>query len=519
MALVSNKSPTLTLARSHTVAFSGIDVKDVDVQVQISAGLPAFMIVGLPDKAVGESRERVRSALGALGLGLPAKRITVNLAPADLTKVGSHFDLPIALAVLVGMGALPGDAIQGYLALGELALDGTLQPVNGVLPASVAAAARGQGVICPEACGGEAAWLGSDIEILAAPNLLALINHFSGTQILTAPEPHPRESEPDYPDLTDVKGQETAKRALEIAAAGGHNLLMVGPPGSGKSMLASRLPGLLPPLDPAEILEVSMVQSVAGMLQEGRLTERRPFRSPHHAASAAAMVGGGTQARPGEVSLAHKGVLFLDELPEFSRSVLEALRQPLEAGMITVSRANHHATYPARFQLIAAMNPCRCGYMDNPLLACAKAPRCGRDYQGRISGPMLDRIDLHIEVPALAPQEMTQPSAGEPRAVVASRVAAARDIQAERFARSEKTDIRTNAEAEGELLDKIAAVDDKGRELLLRATERLHLTARGYHRVLRVARTIADLEGTDLILRSHVGEAISFRRAGIEQKG
>ncbi len=518
MALTSNKPSALNLARSHTVAFSGIDVKDVDVQVQISAGLPAFMIVGLPDKAVGESRERVRSALGALGLGLPAKRITVNLAPADLAKVGSHFDLPIALAVLVGMGALPGDAIQGYLALGELALDGVLQPVNGVLPAAVAAAARGQGLICPEVCGGEAAWLGNDVEVLAAPNLLALINHFNGAQILTPPEARTRDSEPDYPDLTDVKGQETAKRALEIAAAGGHNLLMVGPPGSGKSMLASRLPGLLPPLDPAEILEVSMVQSVAGMLEDGRLTERRPFRSPHHATSAAAMVGGGTQARPGEVSLAHKGVLFLDELPEFNRPVLEALRQPLEAGVITVARANHHVTYPARFQLIAAMNPCRCGYLDNPLLACAKAPRCGRDYQDRISGPMLDRIDLHIEVPALIPEEMTQPSAGETRAAVAERVATAREVQAERFSDLKHADIRTNAEAEGQVLDKIAAVDDKGRELLLRATERLHLTARGYHRVLRVARTIADLDGADQISRHHIGEAISFRRVGVEQK-
>jgi magnesium chelatase family protein len=518
MTLVANPPSTLGLARSHTVAFSGIDVKDVDVQVQISAGLPAFMIVGLPDKAVGESRERVRSALGALGLGLPPKRITVNLAPADLAKEGSHFDLPIALAVLVGMGALPGDAIQGFLALGELALDGTVQPVNGVLPAAVAAAARGQGLICPEATGGEAAWLGDEVNILAAPNLLALINHFNGQQLLAQPEARIRDGEPDYPDFTDIKGQETAKRALEIAAAGGHNLLMAGPPGSGKSMLAARLPGLLPPLDPAEILEVSMVQSVAGMLQDGKLTERRPFRSPHHATSAAAMVGGGMQARPGEVSLAHKGVLFLDELPEFNRPVLEALRQPLESGQITVARANHHVTYPARFQLIGAMNPCKCGYLDNPLLGCAKAPRCGRDYQARISGPLFDRFDLHIDVPALAPTEMTQPSTGEKRIVIAERVSKARDIQAERFTKLGHKKLRTNAEAEGELLDRIAVLDDKGRDLLLRATERLHLTARGYHRVLRVARTIADLDGAEQIARSHIGEAISFRRIALEGK-
>ncbi len=519
MALANDKSSILNLARSHTVAFSGIDVKDVDVQVQINAGLPAFMIVGLPDKAAGESRERVRSALRALGLGLPAKRITVNLAPAELTKVGSHYDLPIALAVLVAMGALPGDAIRGYLALGKLALDGTLQPIGGVLPAAIAAAARAQGLICPEICGGEAAWLGDDVEFLAAPNLLSLINHFNGPQILPPPAARIRDQEPDYPEMTDVQGQETAKRALEIAAAGGHNLLMIGPPGSGKSMLASRLPGLLPPLDPAEILEVSMVQSIAGMLKDGLLTENRPFRSPHHTTSAAAMIDGGTQARPGEVSLAHKGVLFLDELPEFSRPVLEALRQPLEAGVITVARANHHVTYPARFQLVAAMTPCRCGYMDNPLLACAQAHRCGRDYQSRISGPILDRIDLHIEVPALVPWEMPQPSASEPRQMVAARVAQAREIQSERFSKMGKKAMRVNAEAEGQLLDRIAVVDDPARQLLLRATERMHLTARGCHRVLRVARTIADLDGVDGVALHHVGEALSFRRAGIEPIG
>lgn len=336
MALATSASSSLGLARSHTVAFSGIDVKDVDVQVQISSGLPAFMIVGLPDKAVGESRERVRSALGALGLGLPPKRITVNLAPADLAKEGSHFDLPIALAVLVGMGALPGDAIQGYMALGELSLDGS------VLPAAVAAAARGQGLICPEACGGETAWLSNDVAILAAPDLLALINHFNGHQLLPAPTAQIRDEEPTYPDLTDIKGQETAKRALEIAAAGGHNLLMAGPPGSGKSMLAARLPGLLPPLDPAEILEVSMVQSVAGMLKEGKLTERRPFRSPHHATSSAAMVGGGVQARPGEVSLAHKAccswMSCRNSIARFSNpfaSRSKAVRSPSRAPTIT----------------------------------------------------------------------------------------------------------------------------------------------------------------------------------------
>ncbi len=509
----------LGVARARTVAFSGIDVKDVDVQVQISAGLPAFTIVGLPDKAVGESRERVRSALGAMGIGLPTKRITVNLAPADLQKEGSHFDLPIALALLVGMGALPADAIQGYLTLGELALDGAILPVNGVLPAAVAAAARELGLICPGQCGGEAAWLGRDIEILASANLLALINHFAGSQVLTPPNPEIASGGQDYPELGDIKGQETAKRALEIAAAGGHNLLLIGPPGSGKSMLAARMPGLLPPLDATEILDVSMVQSVAGMLQDGRLTERRPFRSPHHATSVAAMVGGGVHARPGEVSLAHKGFLFLDELPEFGRAVLEALRQPLEAGQVTVARANHHVTYPARFQLVGAMNPCRCGHLDNPILACGRAPRCARDYQGRISGPLFDRIDLHVEVPALTPIEMAAPVPGETNAQISARVASAREIQVERFATSTKQALRTNAEAEGELLDAIAAPDAHGSELLIRATERMHLTARGYHRVLRVARTIADLEATPQIGRSHIAEALSFRRMTPDRRG
>jgi len=516
---MSADSPSaLGVARMRTVAFAGIEVKDVDVQVQISAGLPAFTVVGLPDKAVGESRERVRSALGALGLGLPPKRITVNLAPADLQKEGSHFDLPIALGLLVGMGALPADATQGYLCLGELGLDGAIRPVNGVLPAAVAAAAREAGLICPERCGGEAAWLGEDIEVLAAPNLLALINHFNGAQVLCPPAPRLLEGRASYPELADIKGQETAKRALEIAAAGAHNLMLVGPPGAGKSMLAARLAGLMPPLDPAEILEVSMVASVAGLLHDGRLTEQRPFRSPHHATSVAAMVGGGPHARPGEVSLAHKGVLFLDELPEFNRAVLESLRQPLEAGRITVARANHHVTYPARFQLIAAMNPCRCGHLDNPVLACARAPKCARDYQSRISGPLFDRIDLHVEVPALAPAEMSVPAPSEPRERIAARVGKAREVQAERFAKLARPELRTNAEAEGELLDRIAEPDAAGRELLLRATERMHLTARGYHRVLRVARTIADLDGTAHITRAHIAEALSFRRLTPERR-
>ncbi len=344
------------VARVRTVAFQGMDVLTIDVQVHMANGLPAFTIVGLPDKAVGESRERVRAALAAMGLALPPQRITVNLAPADVLKEGSHFDLPIALGLLAAMGALPADEVATYSALGELGLDGALAPVTGVLAAAVHAGSQDRGLICPAAQGGEAAWAG-DVEILAAADLVALVNHFKGTQVLSQPKAALRAAAIQYPDLADIKGQETAKRALEIAAAGGHNLLMVGPPGAGKSMLAQRLPGLLPGLSAAEALEVSLIHSVAGELPDDGLVSQRPFRDPHHSASLPALVGGGMRARPGEVSLAHLGVLFLDELPEFSRQTLESLRQPMESGRAVVARANHHASYPARFQMVAAMNP------------------------------------------------------------------------------------------------------------------------------------------------------------------
>ena len=461
---------------------------------------------------MGESRERVRAAFNALGLALPPKRITVNLAPADLLKEGSHFDLPIALGLLAAMGVLPADELAGYVSLGELGLDGSLAAVSGVLPAAIAAAAAGRGLICPAIQGPEAAWA-DGIEILAPATLLALINHFKGTQVLARPQARLAEDAGDLPDLRDVKGQETAKRALEVAAAGGHNLLMIGPPGSGKSMLAARLPGLLPPLSGAEALEVSMIHSVAGQLAEGRLLRRRPFRDPHHSASVPALVGGGQRARPGEVSLAHAGVLFLDELPEFQRAALEALRQPLESGRVSVARANAHVGYPARIQLVAAMNPCRCGHLGDAALACGKAPRCGAEYQSRISGPLFDRIDLHVEVPAVNPADLSLPAAAEDSARVAARVAAARAIQADRFAAlAPGRSLRCNAEADGDLLERIAAPDADGRRLLTEAAEHMRLSARGYHRVLRVARTLADLAGGGGIGRLHVAEALSYRR-------
>jgi magnesium chelatase family protein len=500
------------VARVNTVAFRGVEVVGVDVQVQMSPGLPSFTVVGLPDKAVAESRERVRAALGALGLALPPKRITVNLAPADLAKEGSHFDLPIALGLLVSLGVLPEDEIAGYAALGELALDGALTAVAGVLPAALGAAASGRGIICPEACGAEAAWAG-ELEVLAPATLLALVNHFKGTQVLSPPEPRIDEEPESSLDLADIKGQETAKRALEVAAAGGHNLLMIGPPGAGKSMLAARLPGLLPPLEAAEILEASMIASVAGQLTGGRISRRRPFREPHHSASVAAMVGGGQRIRPGEISLAHLGVLFLDELPEFSRAVLESLRQPMESGRVTIARANAHVSYPARVQVVAAMNPCRCGHLDDPALACGRAPKCVIDYQSRISGPLFDRIDLHVEVPAVAPADLALPPPAEGSAEVAERVRAARATQTARYqALDNDPPIRTNAEADGELLMAIATPEAEGKALLAEAAGRLRLTARGYHRVLRVARTLADLEGSGAVRRIHVAEALSYRR-------
>ncbi|MBV9554200.1 MAG: YifB family Mg chelatase-like AAA ATPase [Alphaproteobacteria bacterium] len=500
------------VARIRTVAFHGVEVIDVEAQVTFVPGLPAFHVVGLPDKAVAESRERVRGALAALGLALPPRHITVNLAPADVVKEGSHFDLPIALGLLAAMDVLPQDEIAGYLAVGELALDGSLTGVAGVLLAALAASGRDIGIICPLACGGEAAWAG-EVEIVAAPTLLSIVNHFKGTQLLPPPEAKLAPPRGAGLDLKDVKGQESAKRALEIAAAGAHNLLMIGPPGSGKSMLAARLPGILPPLEPAEALELGMIQSVAGGLRGGALLRERPFRDPHHSASLPALVGGGIRPRPGEISLAHQGVLFLDELPEFHRAALEALRQPLETGRVSVARANGHVTYPARIQLVAAMNPCRCGWLSEPGRACGRAPRCAQEYQAKLSGPLLDRIDLTIDVPAVSPADLALPPPAEASADVAERVAAARARQTARYAKlPADRRVRTNAEADGELLDRIATPEEAGRTLMARAAERLRLSARGYHRVLRVARTLADLDGAATVARRHIAEALSYRR-------
>ena len=499
--------------RVSTVAFEGIEARAVDVQVQVAPGLPAFHVVGLADKAVSEARERVRAALIASGLALPARRITVNLAPADLPKEGSHYDLPIALGLMAAIGAIPHDALAGFTVLGELGLDGSIAPVAGVLPAAIGANARGEGLICPAACGPEAAWASPDMEIVAAASLIQLANHFKGTQVLMRPRPKNREADGTPLDLADIKGQESAKRALEVAAAGGHNLLMVGPPGAGKSMLAARLPSILPALSPAELLEVSMVASVAGEIAEGALTNRRPFRAPHHSASMPALVGGGLRAKPGEISLAHHGVLFLDEFPEFQPAVLDSLRQPLESGDVTVVRANYRVTYPARFMLVAAMNPCRCGHANDLGYACRRGPatRCAADYQGRLSGPLIDRIDLHIEVPAVTAADLILPAPTEGSREVAARVARARAVQTARYAALGLPHVRTNAQAQGPVLDQVAKPEGAGAALIRDAADAMRLSARGYHRVLRVARTLADLDGAETVGRLHLAEALSYR--------
>ena len=501
-------------ARVVTLAFQGVEAQRVDVEVQFSGGQVAFIVVGLGDKAVGESRERVRAAFSGLGLQLPSKRIIVNLAPADLPKEGSHYDLPIALAVMAAMGIIPPDRLTEWAAMGELSLDGRIVQVAGALPASVAAGALGLGLICPEACGAEAAWAG-DTQILAAPSLISLVNHFRGTQMLGPPKPGAILDGERVPDLKDVKGQENAKRALEIAAAGGHNLAFTGPPGSGKSMMAARLPGLLPPLSPAELLETSMIHSVAGLIAKGELTRARPFRTPHHSATMAALTGGGVRVKPGEVSLAHNGVLFLDELPEFSAQALDSLRQPLETGEVVVARANAHVRYPARFQLVAAQNPCKCGHGGPGRGACGRAPRCQTDYQMKVSGPFLDRIDLQIDVPPVSAADLALPAPSEGTAEAAARVAAARDLAAERATKSgHEHAAPVNARAEGEWLETIAELEPPAKALLARAAEANGLTARGWTRTLRLARTIADLEGAGPIKRVHVAEALIYRRVG-----
>ncbi len=497
-------------ALAYTVAFEGIEARMVEVQCAVAPGIPAFSIVGLPDKAVSEARERVRSALSSMAIALPSKRITINLSPADLPKIGSHFDLPIAVALLAALEIIPADDAEKTVALGELSLNGNLVPVLGALPAAMAAASEDRTLLCPYACGPEAAWVGT-ANVIAARTLADVIRHYNGQSVIAPSRPGEVTQAAQARDLSEVKGQERAKRAIEIAAAGRHHLLMVGSPGSGKSMLAARIPGILPPLTPSEALETSMIHSVSGLLDEGGISRERPFREPHHTASMAAIVGGGRGAKPGEISLTHNGVLFMDEFPEFPRTVLETLRQPIETGEVVVARANAHVKYPCRFMLVAAANPCKCGYLTDPARACSRAPICGEDYMGRISGPLMDRFDLRVEVPPVAFTDLDLPQDGESSEVVRDRVKMARAAQATRYA--DVTHVRVNADAEGKVLEDFATPDAEGRALLTRVAERFGLSARGYHRVLRVARTIADLDGEADVRQPHVAEAVSYRLA------
>ena len=497
-------------ASVKTVSFLGISTIEIDVQLQMLNGLPSFTIVGLPDKTVAESRERIRACLFSMGISLPAKRITVNLAPADVQKEGSHYDLPIALALLVAMDIVPHEEVANSIAIGELSLDGAIAKVLGVLPAAIFAKSCGKTLICPKSCAQEAAWAGDNV-ILAPGNLLELINHFNGTQLL--PKVSVKNNEytvhpAKYGCLSDIKGQIVAKRALEVAAAGSHNMLMLGPPGVGKSFLASRIPSILPPITPEEALEVTMIHSLAGQVNEVGLVIDRPYRAPHHSASLPALVGGGASAKPGEISLAHRGVLFLDELPEFSRATLEALRQPLETGDITISRANSHVTYPARIQLIAAMNPCRCGYLGNVQKECSRAPRCGEEYLRKISGPLLDRIDIFIDVPDVKVSDFSHSKDEiEPSSKVRERVIQARDMQAERY---KDKKFSTNAEADGHELERY--LTNEAKEILYKCVDKAKISARGYYRIVKLARTLSDLEGNDSIDKNHVSEALSYRR-------
>lgn len=496
-------------ASIKTVAFVGVSAIEIDVQIQIMNGLPAFTIVGLPDKAVAESRERIRASLFSMGISFPTKRITVNLAPADVQKEGSHYDLPIALAILVAMEVISQEDIDNMIAVGEMSLNGAIAKVPGVLPAAIYAKSQSKILVCPAECAKEAAWIGGET-VLAPGSLLALVNHFKGAQVLPRIDVKqlPNGSKSVRGCFSDIKGQVVAKRAMEIAASGGHNVLMLGPPGVGKSLIASRVPTILPPFTPEEALEVTMIHSLAGDTGEYGMVTERPYRSPHHSASLVALVGGGIYAKPGEISLAHRGVLFLDELPEFSRAALESLRQPLETGTISIARANKHITYPARIQLIAAMNPCRCGYLGITDKECTQAPKCGMEYMRKISGPLLDRIDMFIDVPGVKLEDFVQPKESiETSEQIRARVTNARKIQLERYKGMVE---RTNAEIDGHELEHY--LSESAKQLLYKCIDTAKISARGYYRIVKLARTLADMEGAGGIGEEYVAEAMGYRR-------
>ena len=488
------------VAHVKTITLSGINAVTVDIQVQIAPGMASFQIVGLPDGAVKESRERIRGAFHAMGIALPAKRITVSLSPADIFKEGNHFDLPIATGLLVALKALPQDTVENSFFMGELGLDASLKPVLGTLPAAIHAHAKGiEKLFIPKENATEAAWI-DDVDAYAISSLHDLFGHIKGQNPITPTKQKLRakaQTHKNKIDFSDIRGQESAKRAAEIAAAGG-----------GKSMIAARLSTIMPPPTSADMLDISMVHSIAGLMPLEGIISEKPFREPHHTASAVALCGGGIKAKPGEMSLAHKGILFLDELPEFPRQVLETLRQPLETGSITVSRANHHVTYPAKFQLIAAMNPSPCGYLGHPKIACTSTPKQIQNYRSKLSGPLLDRIDLHVDVAPVSIKEMHLPPAKENSTQIRLRVEKACEIQKQRY---NGTNITSNAELYGPLLDQFCPLTDECQVLIQKAAERYAMSARGYHRILRVARTIADLDGEETLNKQHIMEALAYR--------